>query len=110
MGRAFYGLWERDTYVPEGEVAVITFPRAVANQNVPEDVLILADVSSVSGEIHDTYYMDADGGLWVVCDWVGHKPRPAYKSQVLRLTGVPELVLNGMLQDRQRDGYWLWEE
>ena len=74
-------------------------PQRVTNRNVPKDVLLLADVCMTSGELHDTYYITRDGGLWVVGDWVDHKPRPAYPFQVCRLTGYTYNQIEAMYQD-----------
>lgn len=71
-------------------------PERVANRNVPQDVLLLADVCMMSGEVHDTYYITRDGGLWVVGDWAHHKPHPAPLSRVCQLTGHTERQIEAM--------------
>lgn len=63
------------------------YPQATANRNVPKDVFLIAETSSMSGEIKTTYYADSDFFAWKVGDWVGDKPQRAFMSELCRLTG-----------------------
>lgn len=72
------------------------FPQQTANQNVPNNVFLVAQTSAMSGEITTTYYIDLEGCSWKVTDWVTHKPEPAYAFELCRLTGLPWRMMEGM--------------
>ena len=64
-----------------------SYPTTTANRNVPKDMFLIAETSTANDEQHTTYYANADGFLWKVCDWVGDKPQRAYMSELYKLTG-----------------------
>jgi hypothetical protein len=69
------------------------YPQSVANPYVPKDVFLVADVSLTSGEMHFTYYIDKEGYLFMVCDWIGSKPQQSYMFELTRLTGDTEQMI-----------------
>ncbi len=70
-----------------------TYPTSTANQNVPANVYLLAEVTE--GECNTTYYATSDGDLFKVGDWSIDKPHPAYLFEVCRLTGDTERMIEG---------------
>ena len=74
-----------------------TYPTSTANMNVPTNAFLLAEVSTMSGEIVTTYYATEDGSLYKVTDWVGNKPQPISLKQACDITGDwPAMILSRM--------------
>jgi len=70
-----------------------SYPTSTANKNVPASVLLLAETSSMSGEIVTTYYIDRDGNMLKVADWKGDKPSPVFFNQLYKLIGdTPNMI------------------
>lgn len=74
-----------------------TFPRDTANRNVPKDSLLICEFETMSGEITWTVYVDKDGNMFQVTDWVNDKPAPVTLSYVCRET---------LLSEKQIEGAW----
>ena len=70
------------------------YPLQVVNRNVPNSCFIVADVSICSGEQHTTYYIDDQGYMWKVGDWTIDKPHFSSLSQLCRITGDTERMVN----------------
>jgi len=69
------------------------YPQETCNRNVPKGAFLIAEVSTMSGEIIKTYYATEDGKTYEVTDWSGNKPHPAYMNELCRLTGDTEQML-----------------
>lgn len=75
-----------------------TYPTRTANRNVPAGVFLIAEASTMSGEIVTTYYADKEGNLWGVKDWKGCRPYPVYPFQVCGLTGDTLNIIAGRIE------------
>lgn len=69
------------------------YPQHTINGNVPENVMLVFESSTTSGEIITTGYIDADGNMYKVSDWKGDKPQPLTISEVCRTTLDSEQML-----------------
>ena len=74
------------------------YPQNTANQNVPRGSFLIAEVSTMSGEIKTTYYADREGNLFSVVDWKGCKPSQVYLFEVCRLTGDTERMIEARIE------------
>ena len=63
------------------------YPQSTSNPNVPEDTFLIAEVTTMSGEIVETYYVTREGYPYKVTDWSGHKPQTVYQSELCKITG-----------------------
>lgn len=81
------------------------YPEAVANKNVPMDVYLIADISQMSGEIHTTYYINRNGEMFKVKDWVMCKPEKSTLSELCKLTGDSEMMINN-----RWSSYFYWKD
>lgn len=81
------------------------YPQSVANNNVPDDVYLIADVSLMDGEIHQTYYINRDGGMFEVSDWKGHKPVSVAMYKLTRITGDTEQMIY-----HRWNSYFYWKD
>lgn len=70
-----------------------TYPGSTANPNVPKNVYLIAEVTTMSGEIVTTYYIDLAGCMWKVSDWVNNKPVPVSVATLCKLTGDCEAMI-----------------
>jgi hypothetical protein len=70
------------------------YPQNTANNNVPDNVFLIAETSQMSGEIITTYYIDLRGNIFKVGDWSIDKPQPAYPFEICRLTGDTYKMIN----------------
>jgi len=78
------------------------FPQQTANQNVPDNVFLVYQSNSMSGEITTTYYMDLEGNCWQVTDWKGHHAFVIHRFEMCRLVGLGWRMIEGM--------YYSWYE
>jgi hypothetical protein len=76
-----------------------TYPTTTSNANVPKDVYLLAETSTMSGEIVTTYYATQDLELFAVVDWKGDKPLPVALFEICRVTGDTEQMLLARIKD-----------
>lgn len=51
------------------------YPTSTANPNVPQNVLIVCEYQTMSGEITHTYFLDEKGNPWYAVDWINRKPQ-----------------------------------
>ena len=70
------------------------YPRMTTNRNVPKNVFLVAEKVTMSGEIAVTYYIDCDGNIHKVSNWVTNTPQPAYPYELCRITGDTEQTVN----------------
>ena len=80
-----------------------TMPTQTLNHNVPKDVLLIAESELSSGEIIVTYYIDLEGRMLGVCDWVSDKPYPVGMYKLCRLTGMTEGMIRGIYESWRRN-------
>ena len=80
-----------------------TMPAQTANHNVPKNVLLMAETKQMGGEIVTTYYIDSDGFMWAVGDWVMDKPSSLYMFELCRLTGLTEGMIRGAYESWRRN-------
>jgi hypothetical protein len=64
------------------------------NQNVPKDCFVIAEYSTMSGEIYHTYYATVSGQMFYVTDWTGNTPSPAFYTEIYKVTGLSERTIN----------------
>jgi len=69
------------------------YPQSTSNPNVPEDTFLIAEVTTMSGEINTTYYATREGDMFSVGDWSVDRPHPVYMNQLWKLTGdTPNMI------------------
>lgn len=78
------------------------YPQSTSNPNVPEDTFLIAEVTTMSGEIVTTYYATKEGDTLSVTDWSGQKPQPVYMNQLWKLTGNTPNMLNAQWESHFR--------
>jgi hypothetical protein len=64
------------------------------NPNVPKDCFVIAEYSTMSGEIHHTYYANVDGQMFHVTDWSCDIPSPAFYSEIHKETGLWQRLID----------------
>jgi len=67
----------------------------IVNQNVPQDLFIIAHTSTMSGEIQTTYYATREGDMFMVSDWKGNRPEPLTMHMIWQLTGLTPAMVEG---------------
>lgn len=80
------------------------YPKSSVNRNVPPGVFLVAETMQCSREMINTYYIDNDGNMLVVCDWVDSKPQPVTLCQLCRLTWDTEQMITRGWQHFQEGG------
>lgn len=63
------------------------YPQQTANPNVPEDVFLVAEVSTYSERVTRVYFIDLEGNCWQVSGWRSSGTRPVPRYQLGSLTG-----------------------
>lgn len=78
------------------ENGIICYPQHTTNQNVPRGAFLVAEKTSMSGEITETYYVTKDGSIWRVGNWCTDKPHPGSMSMLCRATFDTEQMIESL--------------